>query len=87
MALYSVVPQRFKKTTFRRQLAILFSVGVLCVSLLSALLTSWQGSRQLYASKLQDGLRISQNLAAQSRLALAFGSTENVAEAVAATSA
>lgn len=76
--------QRFKKTTFRRQLAILFSVGVLCASLLSALATSWQGSRQLYASKLDDGLRITRNLAAQSRLALAFDSTENVSEALAA---
>ena len=46
---------RYRKMTFRRQLAILFSVGVLCVSLLAALVTSWQGSRQLYASKLQRG--------------------------------
>lgn len=79
--------QRYRKTTFRRQLAILFSVGVLCVSLLAALVTSWQGSRQLYASKLEDGLRISHSLAMQSRLALAFGSTENVSEALAAASA
>ncbi len=78
---------RFRKTTFRRQLAILFSVGVLCISLLAALITSWQGSRQLYAGKLDDGLRITRNLAAQSRLALAFGSTENVSEAFAAASA
>ena len=87
MAGFSDVLQGFKKTTFRRQLAILFSVGVLCVSLLAALVTSWQGSRQLHASKLQDGLRISQSLAAQSRLALVFGSTDNVSEAVAAASA
>ncbi|PKO33240.1 MAG: signaling protein [Betaproteobacteria bacterium HGW-Betaproteobacteria-7] len=78
---------RYRKATFRRQLAILFSVGVLCVSLLAALVTSWQGSRQLYASKLEDGLRISQNLAVQSRLALVFGSAENVSEALAAASA
>ncbi|MFZ2269555.1 MAG: EAL domain-containing protein [Azonexus sp.] len=87
MALLASQFQRFKKTTFRRQLSILFAVGVLCISLLSALLTSWQGSRQLYASKLDDGLRITRNLAAQSRLALAFGSTENVSEALAAASA
>jgi diguanylate cyclase (GGDEF)-like protein len=79
--------RRFRKTTFRSQLAILFSVGVLCISLLAALTTSWQGSRQLYAGKLDDGLRITRNLASQSRLALAFGSTENVAEALAAASA
>ncbi|WP_265949600.1 EAL domain-containing protein [Dechloromonas sp. A34] len=87
MASFSGLLQRFKKTTFRRQLAILFSVGVLCVSLLSAFATSWQGSRQLYASKLQDGLRISQTLAVQSRLALVFGSADNVSEALAAASA
>lgn len=79
--------QRFRETTFRRQLAILFSVGVLCVSLLAALATSWQSSRQLHISKLDDGLRITRNLAAQSRLALAFGSSENVEEALATASA
>ncbi|MBU1364870.1 MAG: EAL domain-containing protein [Gammaproteobacteria bacterium] len=73
---------RFKRTTFRRQLAILFGAGVLGVSLLAAFATSWQGSRQLYSSKLDDGLRITQTLATQSRLALAFGSTDNVAEAL-----
>lgn len=77
----------FRNTTFRRQLAVIASVGVLCVSLLSALATSWQGSRQLYSGKLQDGLRITHNLALQSRLALAFGSSENVGEALAAASA
>ncbi len=79
--------QYFRNTTFRRQLAVISSVGVLCVSLLSALATSWQGSRQLYTGKLQDGLRITHNLALQSRLALAFGSSENVGEALAAASA
>lgn len=77
----------FKRSTFRRQLAILFSVGVLSVSLLAALATSWQGSRQLHASKLDDGLRITRILATQSRLALAFGSAENVSEALEAASA
>jgi len=87
MSRFPNLRQRFRETTFRRQLAILFSVGVLCVSLLAALATSWQGSRQLHASKLDDGLRITRNLAAQSRLALAFGSGENVTEALAAASA
>ncbi|KAB2922797.1 MAG: EAL domain-containing protein [Dechloromonas sp.] len=87
MAWLSGVFRRFRKTTFRSQLAVLFALGVLCASLLAALATSWQGSRQLHASKLQDGLRISQNLAAQSRLALVFGSTDNVAEAFVAASA
>lgn len=77
----------FKKATFSRQLAILFSVGVLSISMLAALATSWQGSRQLHASKLDDGLRITQTLATQSRLALAFGSAENVSEALEAASA
>lgn len=87
MAWLSGLLQRFRKTSFRSQLAILFSVGVVCASLLAALITSWQGSRQLHDGKLDDGLRITRNLASQSRLALAFGSTENVSEALAATSA
>ncbi|MBI2307308.1 MAG: EAL domain-containing protein [Rhodocyclales bacterium] len=77
---------RFKKATFRQQLMVLAASGVLCVSLLSALATSWQGGRQLHANKVQEGTRIAQSLAAQSRLALIFGSSENVAEAVAAAS-
>jgi len=78
---------RFRQLTFGGQLTVLAAAGVLCVTLLSALATSWQGGRQLYADKLLEGLRIAQSLATQSRLALAFGSTENVAEAVAAASA
>ncbi|HEX5802519.1 MAG TPA: EAL domain-containing protein [Azospira sp.] len=77
---------RFRKSTFRHQLTVLAASGVLCVSLLSALATSWQGGRQLHANKLQEGTRIAQSLAAQSRLALIFGSADNVAEAVAAAS-
>ncbi|MCG2578177.1 EAL domain-containing protein [Dechloromonas sp. XY25] len=87
MAWLSGLLRRIRKITFRSQLAILFAVGVLCASLLAALITSWQGSRQLYDGKLDDGLRITRNLASQSRLALAFGSTENVSEALGATSA
>ena len=86
MHLINRLVRRFKKATFRRQLAVLSATGVLCVSLLSARATSWQGSRQLHADKLQEGSRIAQNLAVQSRLALIFGSTENVSEAVAAAS-
>lgn len=77
---------RFRKSTFRHQLTVLAASGVVCVSLLSALTTSWLGGRQLYAGKLQEGTRIAQSLATQSRLALVFGSAENVAEAVAAAS-
>jgi diguanylate cyclase (GGDEF)-like protein len=78
--------RRFRRTTFRRQLMVLAASGVLCVSLLAALATSWQGGRQLHADKLLEGTRIAQNLAAQSRLALIFDSADNVAEAVAAAS-
>ncbi len=84
MTWMSRLTQRFRKADFRSQLTVLAASGVLCVSLLSALATSWQGGRQLHADKLQEGTRIAQSLAAQSRLALIFGSTENAAEAVTA---
>jgi diguanylate cyclase (GGDEF)-like protein len=80
----SQLTRRFKRTTFRSQLAVLAVIGVFCVALLSALATSWQSGRQLYANKLLEGSHIAQSLAAQSRLALIFGSAENVSEAVAA---
>ncbi|MCL4759153.1 MAG: EAL domain-containing protein [Rhodocyclaceae bacterium] len=77
----------FRNASFRRQLAIVSAVGVFCVSVLSALATSWQGSRQLHEGKVQEGASIARNLAIQSRLALLSGAAENVAEAVSAASA
>ncbi|HJW23951.1 MAG TPA: EAL domain-containing protein [Rhodocyclaceae bacterium] len=77
--------QHYRNTTFHRQLAILAATCVLSVSLLAALTTAWQSSRQIRATQLLQGQRIAQSLASQSRLALIFGSPENVEEAVAAT--
>ncbi|MGE5491204.1 MAG: EAL domain-containing protein [Actinomycetota bacterium] len=77
--------QRFRTTTFHRQLAILAAICVFGVSLLAAMTTAWQSSRQIRATQILQGQRIASSLASQSRLALIFGSAENVEEAVTAT--
>lgn len=76
---------RFRTTTFHRQLAILAAACVFGVSLLAAMTTAWQSSRQIRANQILQGQRIASSLASQSRLALIFGSSENVDEAVTAT--
>jgi len=69
-------------STFRRQLAVFVSVGVLCIALMSSLVSSWQASREIRSTLLEQGQRIAQNLATQSQLALLSGSAENVVEAI-----
>ncbi|MBS1189317.1 MAG: hypothetical protein H6R10_1109 [Rhodocyclaceae bacterium] len=85
MGLFRRLVQRYRAATFQRQLAVLAATCVLSASLLAALTTAWQSSRQIRTNQLLQGERIAQNLAAQSRLALIFGSPENVDEAISAT--
>ena len=72
-------------TTFRQQLAIAMTVGVLCIALFSSVVSSWQGSRQIRGTLVGQGERITDSLATHSTLALLYGSSDNAAEAVAAT--
>ncbi len=77
----------FRTTTFRRQLVVTVAVAVLFLGLLSALTSVWQGSRQIRRTLLEQGERIAEGMARQSKLALLFDSAENAAEASAATMA
>ena len=49
--------QRLRTTTFRRQLSVLVTVGVLALALLSSLAMSWQSSRDIEANRRQQGQR------------------------------
>ncbi len=71
-----------RDTTFRQQLAIAVTAGVLAAALLSSLASSWQGSREIRRLLLQQGERVCASLAQQSQLALIYNSTGNVEEAV-----
>lgn len=77
----------FRTTTFRRQLAVTVAVAVLFLGMLSALTSVWQGSRQIRLTLLEQGARITEGMARQSKLALLLDSAENATEAAAATMA
>ena len=72
----------FHDTAFKQQLNVAVTVGVIFFALASSLLTSWQGSRQVRQTLLEQGERIAENLAAQSTLALVYASAENANAAV-----
>lgn len=71
--------------TFRRQLGIAVTSGVLCMALFSSLMSSWQGKERVRRNLIEQGQRITENLARQSALALLFASPDNATEAVNAT--
>ncbi|MCK9387209.1 MAG: ATP-binding protein [Sulfuritalea sp.] len=72
----------FRDKAFKQQLNVAVTVGVIFFAVASSLLTSWQGSHQIRITLLDQGERIAENLANQSRLALLYASAENANEAV-----
>ncbi len=79
--------QGLQRSTFRRQLGVLVAAGVLVIALLSSLISSWQASREIRNTLIEQGERITQSLATQSTLALLYGAADNVNEAVHTTQA
>jgi diguanylate cyclase (GGDEF)-like protein len=75
----SLLTRFVHNTSFRQQLLMTVSVGVLGVALMSSLVISWQGSRQIRETLVKQGERVADNLALQSKLALLYDSAENVA--------
>jgi PAS domain S-box-containing protein len=69
----------FRQAAFKQQLSVAVTVGVVLFALLSSLLTSWQGSRQIRETLVSQGEHIAENLADQSALALLYASAENAA--------
>jgi signal transduction histidine kinase/DNA-binding response OmpR family regulator len=67
--------------SFRRQLSVAFTIGVLILALVSSLTTSWLGSRRTQDNIIEHGKQITQNLARQSILALLYAEGENAREA------
>jgi len=74
-----------KKLTFQRQLGITVTLGILFLALLSSIVGSWQGNKRVRDDLIEQGRRITENLARQSALALVFDSADNAEEAVNAT--
>src|SRR5210317_403140 len=70
----------FKNIGFRRQLSIIFTVGMLLLALVSSLVMSaisWQSVRQRL---VDEGLTLTQTFAEQATLALLYQSGESAAE-------
>jgi diguanylate cyclase (GGDEF)-like protein len=68
------------RTSFLRQLALTFSVGILCLALLSSLAISTLSSRIVHAKLIEQGLQATETLAGQSALALLYLSADNAEE-------
>ncbi len=73
--------------TFRRQLGVMITLGILLLALSSSLVGSWQSNERVRVNLLEQGQHITESLARQSVLALIFASPDNAAEAVKATTA
>ncbi len=73
------------RTGFRRQLTIVVSAAILGLALFSSLMNSWEASRRMEGYLIEQGLRVTENLARQSVLALLYHSPDNVRDGVATT--
>ena len=74
-----------RNTGFNHQLSLTVTVGVLCIALFSSIVSSWQASRQIRETLVEQGERVAESLATQSTLALLYASSDNASEAVSAT--
>lgn len=85
LALPGRVSWRFRQLAFTRQIGILFSIGVVCMAMLSSVASSWLGMRQMREALIQQSVGVVSSLASQSTLALLSASPDNASEAVRAT--
>lgn len=74
-----------REFTFRRQLSVTVTLGILFLALFSSLVSSWQANQRVRRNLIEQGQHITENLARQSALALLYSSPDNAAEAVSAT--
>lgn len=74
----------FRSASFRRQLTVVATSAVLAIAAASAIVSSWQGSRQTRQTLIDQGLTLAGSMAEQSRLALLTGGADNAREALVA---
>lgn len=77
----------FKKYTFQRQMGFAVTLGILFLALFSSIVGSWQVNERVRHDLIEQGQRITENLARQSALALVYSSADNASEVVKATMA
>ncbi|MBI5617129.1 MAG: EAL domain-containing protein [Gammaproteobacteria bacterium] len=76
---------RFTDGSLRGQLSVVVTLALLGLAFVSSLTVSWQATRQLRRSQLEQGQQVADNLARQSRLALLYDSADNATAPVALT--
>ncbi|KFI23000.1 EAL domain-containing protein [Nitrosococcus oceani] len=74
-----------RKKGFRQQLVLTFTIGIICLALLSSFAISTLSSRTVRTTLLEQGRRATETFAAQSTLALLYQSADNAKEAARAT--
>jgi diguanylate cyclase (GGDEF)-like protein/PAS domain S-box-containing protein len=79
--------QLMQKFTFENQLSITVTLGIVLLALSSSLVGSWQSNERIRVNLIEQGQRITENLARQSTLALIYASGDNATAAVNATMA
>ena len=83
----NIINEFLQKLTFRNQLGIMITLGILLLALCSSLVGSWQSNERVRANLLEQGKHITENLGRLSVLALIYASADNAADAVKATMA
>ena len=69
-----VISKWLRESSFRRQLGLAVTMGIFCATMLSSVLSSWQGSSEIHNLLQRQGERIADNLSRQSELALLYNS-------------
>lgn len=80
-----LLDRHFRRAGFRRRLITVVTVGVVGLAVCLSLTSSWIGSARLRDNVLLQGLKVAETMAGQSKLALLYGSPENVTTLVAVT--
>lgn len=75
----------FRRAGFRRRLITVVTAGTVGLALLLSLTSSWLGSARLQDNVQLQGLKVAETMAGQSKLALLYGSPENITTLVAVT--
>lgn len=71
---------RLPINSFRRQLLLTVTIGIVCLALGASLTTAWLQSEKVKDQLVEEGEQIAENFASQSVLALVFASKENAAD-------
>lgn len=80
-----LIDRHFHRAGFRRRLIIVVTSSVVGLALCLSLTSSWLGSARLRETVRLQGLKVAESMAGQSKLALLYGSPENVSTLIAVT--